>query len=315
MQGFALGWFVDAWLEDGSMEHADRIAGVELGGTKAIALVAQAGRVVERLVVPTTDPAQTLGALRMALLDWHGHSPIDALGIASFGPLRLDRTAADFGRMLATPKAGWSDADIAGQLAGGFDVPWRIDTDVNGATLAEWRWGAGQGCGSLCYLTIGTGVGGGIVMDGRPVHGMLHPELGHMRFRRAQGDNFAGACPFHGDCVEGLVSGSALKARFGRPGEDIGDDDPQWSFVAQDLAELVCAILLTVSPHRILIGGSVALGRPFLLPMIRARSVDMLSNYLPHVTADAAQHIMVQPGLGADAGPMGALALGMAALN
>lgn len=291
-----------------------RIAGIELGGTKAIALISEGGQVVEQRTVPTTTPAQTLAALRKQLLDWHIQKPIDALGIASFGPLRLDAAATDFGRMLATPKAGWSGADIAGELAGALDCPWRIDTDVNGAALAEWRWGAGQGCSSLCYLTIGTGVGGGIVIEGRPVHGMLHPELGHMRFRRAAGDDFRGICPFHGDCVEGLVSGPAIKARFGRSGEEIADDDPRWSFIALDLAELVCAILLAASPHRVLIGGGVGFGRPSLLPMIRAHSVEALAGYLPDVTARSAQEIIVQPGLGADAGPLGALALGADAL-
>lgn len=296
------------------MEDMARIAGIELGGTKAIALIFEGGQIVEKRTVPTTTPAQTLGDLRRQLRRWHGWKPIAALGIASFGPLRLDATAADFGRMLATPKAGWSGADIAGELAGAFDGPWRIDTDVNGAALAEWRWGAGQGCSSLCYLTVGTGVGGGILLEGKPVHGMLHPELGHMRLRRAEGDYFRGICPFHGDCVEGLVSGPAIKARFGRS-ENIADDDPRWSFVAHDLAELVCAILLAASPQRVLIGGGVGLGRPFLLPMIRAHSVDVLANYLPDVTASSAREIIVQPGLGADAGPRGAIALGAEALT
>lgn len=297
------------------MENSARIAGIELGGTKAIALVVEGGRVVEKRTVPTTNPAQTLGILRETLLGWHAAKPVAALGIASFGPLRLDPVADDFGHMLATPKPGWTGADIAGELAAAFDGPWRIDTDVNGAALAEWRWGAGQGCASLCYLTIGTGVGGGVLIGGEPVHGMLHPELGHMRLRRATGDDFAGACPFHGDCVEGLVSGPALAARFGLPGDAVPDDDPRWAFVAQDLAELACVLLLTTAPHRILIGGGVGLSRSFLLPVIRSHVVELLAGYLPHITARSGQDIIVQPGLGADAGPLGAIALGAAALD
>lgn len=297
------------------MEDAARIAGIELGGTKAIALIAEGRRIVERMTVPTTSPEQTLGALRKELVRWHAEMPIAALGIASFGPLRVDAAAPDFGRMLATPKPGWSGADIAAALAASFDCAWKIDTDVNGAALAEWRWGAGRGCSSLCYLTIGTGVGGGLLIEGRPVHGMLHPELGHMRLRRAAGDNFEGACPFHGDCVEGLVSGPALQARFGRPGGEIASDDPRWSFVAQDLAELVCAILLASSPHKVLIGGGVGLRRPFLLPMIRARAVELLAGYLPHITSGSAQDVIIPPGLGSKAGPLGAVALGEMALD
>lgn len=297
------------------MEDSARIAGIELGGTKAIALIAEGPRIVEKSIVPTTSPEQTLGALRQQMLHWHTKKPIAALGIASFGPLRLDAAATDFGRMLATPKPGWSGADVATALTESFDCPWQIDTDVNGAALAEWRWGAGQGCSNLCYLTIGTGVGGGLLIEGKPVHGMLHPELGHMRVRRVAGDDFQGVCPFHGDCVEGLVSGPALQARFGRSGGEIPIDHPSWSFVVQDLAELVCAILLAVSPHKVLIGGGVGLGRPFLLPMIQARAVELLADYLPHFTSCSAQDIIIQPRLGSDAGPLGAIALGAAALD
>lgn len=296
------------------MQESARIAGVELGGTKAIAIIAEGRTIIDRRVVPTATPEQTLGTIRKHLEAWHAETPFDALGIASFGPLQLDPTAGDFGHVLATPKPGWSGADIAGALAAPFSCPWSIDTDVNGAALGEWRWGAGQGSSSLCYLTVGTGVGGGLLIDGRPVHGALHPEIGHMRLRRVKDDDFPGICPFHGDCIEGLVSGPALHARFGRSGADIAPDDPRWARVAQDLAELTAVVLLTLSPQRILIGGGIGVGRPFLFPLICERTVELLAAYLPYVDAGSVQEIVTAPALGPDAGPLGAIALGCEAL-
>lgn len=172
-----------------------------------------------------------------------------------------------------------------------------------------YRWGAAIGCDAVCYVTIGTGVGGGLLLDGKPVHGAMHPEIGHLRLRRAAGDQFAGTCPFHGDCIEGLVSGPALAARFGQPAETIPDDHPTWALVAQDLAELVGAILLTHSADRILLGGSVILSRPFLLPIIRSSAVARLGSYLPFLDAAGADATIRLAGLGPDAGPLGAIAL------
>jgi fructokinase len=185
----------------------------------------------------------------------------------------------------------------------------RIDTDVNGAVLAEYLWGAGQGFDSLCYVTIGTGVGAGLLVEGRCVHGAMHPEIGHLRLRRAPGDRFAGSCAFHGDCIEGLVSGPALAKRFGMPGEEIPDDHWQWRHVASDLAELVGAILHTTAPWRIMFGGSVPLARPFLLDQVREIAVDRFASYLPFLDRRSAQDIIGLASLGTQAGPLGALAL------
>lgn len=301
------------------MSAAPCIAGVELGGTKVVVLRARGRDIVDRVTIPTSDPATTLGAAADQLARWQVEEPFAALGIASFGPLRLDRAAADFGHMLPTPKPGWSGADMYGALAGALPCPARIDTDVNGAALAELRWGAGADSASpsdcLCYLTIGTGLGGGFAIHGRAVHGAMHPELGHMLIRRAPGDSFAGACPFHGDCIEGLVCGHALAQRFGVPGDRIPADDPRWDDVAHDIAQLVGTILLTTAARQVLIGGGVGMGRADLLDAVRAKVVAQLGGYLPFVDADSIATIVRPPALGDQAGPLGAVALALDALD
>lgn len=292
------------------------VAGVELGGTKCIVALGRGRTIIEQHSIPTRSPEETLGAAAAQVRAWTG---VEALGIASFGPLQLARGAQDFGRMLTTPKPGWQGADIWGALTDGFDGPAAIDTDVNGAALAEYHWGARPEAkerpSGLCYLTIGTGVGGGLVVDGRPVHGAMHPEMGHVRVRRVPGDDFAGSCPFHGDCVEGLINGPALAARFGMAGDAIPDDDGRWTHVASDLAGLVATLFLTIAPEMVLIGGGIGMGRPGLLPMVRAGVVKGLGGYLPYVTAESVEWRVRQPALRQEAGPLGALALGIGALG
>lgn len=291
-----------------------RFAGVELGGTKTLVLLADGDRIIERRRIDTHSPAETLGAANEVLQEWQRDAALAALGIASFGPIMLRRDDPLYGHMLPTPKAGWAGAAILGSLTHGLDCPVAIDTDVNGAALAEYRWGAGQGMDSLWYITIGTGLGGGLLIDGRPVHGAMHPEAGHIRVRRHVEDRFGGVCPFHGDCIEGLVSGPALAARFGQAAETIRDDDPRWHHVASDIAELVATLFLTTAAQGILFGGTVPLSRPFLLPLIHAAALDSLGGYLPFVTANTIAQRVRLAGLGTDAGPAGAIALAQSAL-
>lgn len=288
---------------------AARLAGIELGGTKAIAVLAEGDAIVAQRTFPTGVPQDTLGNLNAALRAWNDEARLDGLGIASFGPVDLNPASPSYARMLDTPKPGWSGAPIGDPLMAGLGCPWSIDTDVNAAALAEYTRGSGIGCGSVCYMTLGTGVGGGLVIGGRAVHGALHPEIGHLRLRRAAGDPFAGACRFHRDCIEGLVSGPALSARFGAPGETIADDHPAWAHVAADLGELAASILLTTSADRIVFGGSVALGRAFLLPPIQRHALTVLGGYLPYFNRDTADEVIVLSRLGAAAGPLGAIAL------
>jgi fructokinase len=285
------------------------LAGVELGGTKCIAVLAEGNRIVEQVTVPTTLPDETLGTLNAQLRAWHARTPFAALGIASFGPVRLDPAAPDYGCILRTPKPGWSHAPVAARLAQGLPCNWEIDTDVNAAAQAETLWGAGKGYESVCYVTIGTGVGAGIIVGGQAVHGALHPEVGHLRLRRAAGDVFPGTCSFHGDCIEGLISGPALEQRFGKSPASVADDDPVWRDVASDLSELVGAILLTTSAQRILFGGSVARSRSFLLPSVRRLTIERLGGYLPDLSDRQAAEMIRLAALEESSGPLGAIAL------
>ncbi|WP_319290864.1 ROK family protein [Sphingobium sp.] len=297
------------------MAMTPSVAGIELGGTKAIAVLAEGARIIRRQVVPTTSPAETLEALASTLGAWDAQTSLQAIGIASFGPVRLDRAEPDFGHMLDTPKSGWRGVDLISSLAVPFGRPFALDTDVNGAALAEYAWGAGVGCDSLCYITIGTGVGAGLVIDGRPVHGALHPEIGHMMPRRTATGDFAGICPFHCDCIEGLVSGPALEARFGKPGVDVEKDNPLWLEIAGEIAQMVVNVLLTTAARRVLIGGGVGMGQPQLLPLIQSKIVALLGGYLQYVNERSIADIVQHPALGADAGPLGAVALALAALK
>lgn len=292
-----------------------RVAAVELGGTKSIAVLANGSTVLDQVSVPTTTPEETLPLLRDQLKAWYAEKPFSAIGIASFGPLQLRKQSDNFGSILKTPKPYWTNANVASQLVSSFECPWAIDTDVNGAALAEYRWGAGQGCSSLCYITIGTGVGGGLVINGQPVHGYMHPEIGHIRTRRSANDPFSGVCPFHGDCIEGLISGPALAARFGRPMAEVADADPLWSLIANDIAELISTLLLTTSAERVLFGGGVSTSRPFLLPLAQKRTQELLAGYLPIPQAEDFATIIRPAALGSQAGPLGAVALAHSALG
>jgi fructokinase len=237
------------------------------------------------------------------------------VGIASFGPLRIDPVAPDFGRMLDTPKPGWKGAPILSRVEARMTCPIGIDTDVNGAALAEYHFGAAQGCPETVYLTIGTGLGGGVLIGGEPVHGMLHPEIGHVRLRRAAGDDFPGVCRFHGDCAEGLLSGPALEARFGRHPSEVAAEDPAWRPVARDLAELLVMLILTLSPRRIVVGGGVANRQPHLMPAAVGLLPDLLGGYLRDCDPPALARMVVPPALGDDAGAMGSLIVAARSLS
>ncbi len=288
------------------------VAGIELGGTKSIAVLARGLEVLDEVRVPTTTPAETLGALSETVARWDG---ITAIGVGSFGPIAVDPTAADYGRMQATPKPGWAETDVLEPFArAGVAVV--LDTDVGAAALAEGRWGAARGCATHAYVTIGTGIGVGLVANGATVHGFLHPELGHLRARRLVGDTFAGICAWHGDCLEGLASGPAIAARAGKAGADLAADDPVWVAVAADLAEMVVALLLAAAPERIVFGGGVGLGQAaHLLPRVRTGVGKRLNAYLPLERAGGVEAIIVPAALGDRAGPLGTVALAMRALG
>lgn len=287
------------------------IAGVELGGTKCIMLLASGpGDVRARETIPTRDPKTTLDAIAAVLAGWD----YAAIGIAGFGPLELNPDAPNHGALTATTKPGWTGTPILSRLAG--DKPAAIQIDVVGAALAEGLWGAAQQMRSHAYITIGTGVGVGLVSGGMPVQGVAHGEAGHMRIPRAAGDAFAGWCPFHGDCVEGLISGPALAKRFGMPGDQLPDDGPQWDLLVHDLAALLHNLVVTAAPERIALGGGVVAARPYLMPRLRARLAESLNGY-GALAAYAAQldDRLGPPGLGDMAGPLGAIAVGLSAIE
>lgn len=296
------------------MSRPTRLAGVELGGTKSIAVLCVADKIIDRLTVATTDPAETLDAIRRQLLAWQSIQSLDGLGIASFGPIRLDRTKDDFGTILTTPKPGWKGAQVVFSLADGVKCPIALDTDVNAAAVAEYRWGAGQACSSLVYITIGTGLGGGVLFDGEPIHGFLHPEIGHILVRRRPEDRFAGACPFHGDCIEGLISGPALAKRFGASPDQVLPDHPEWENAAHDLAHLFATLISTFAPQRILVGGGVGEGAPRLITRAMLLLPALLGEYYAGVGPDETPTFIQRPQLGTEAGPLGAIALAEKAL-
>lgn len=292
------------------------IAGVELGGTKAIALLARGRDILATQRFPTTAPDQCLPALSEQLSRWSAErGEPAALGIASFGPVSLDRKRSDYGRITTTPKPGWQQADLVRHFGSRFAVPIGLDTDVAGAALAEHRWGEGRGCKVILYLTIGTGIGMGIVIDGAPVHGAMHPEFGHIRVRRTPGDKFPGICPFHGDCLEGLASGPALAARSGKPGESLGDTDPILDLAACEIAEALAIAILTLSPQRILIGDGVLAQRTAFFDQLPVRTAQLLGGYADGLGGQALSAIIKPPGLGDLAGPLGAIAIGQRALG
>ena len=290
-----------------------RIAGVELGGTKCVCVLSQDGAtIVEARRIATADPVTTMAGIEEALDSWGG---FDAIGIASFGPIGIDRAAPSYGHITATTKPDWADTDVAGRLQRRYGVPTGFHTDVVGAGLAEGQWGAAKGLADHAYITIGTGVGVGLIAGNKPVVGMTHSELGHIRPVRIVGDDWPGICTFHGDCVEGLASGPAIKARAGVAANEIAEHSPIWPQVAHPIAQLCHTLVLTGIPRRIVFGGGVALGVPWLLPMVRRMLDESIGSYGDRALLGDLGQYVVAAALGAEAGPMGAILLGKHALG
>jgi fructokinase len=294
------------------------IGAVEAGGTKFVCAIGdETGRLLSEERFPTTDPQATFAAMLGSLRRQSAaRETLAAIGVGSFGPVELDRSAAHYGYILRTPKPGWSMIDLMGTLEREFSCPIGFDTDVNAAAIAEHRWGAARGAQDVVYVTVGTGIGGGTLVAGKPVHGLLHPEIGHLYPRRHPADrDFTGVCPFHGDCLEGLASGPAILARSGASLDRLEEHDPQWDIQADYLGQLCMTLVLTTSPRRIVMGGGV-MSQLRLLPMIRARVKDLLHGYVdrPEVL-ERLDEFIVAPSLGAQAGVLGALALGIDASN
>jgi fructokinase len=288
------------------------LAGVELGGTKCVCILGSGPddvRAQER--VPTSEPDETLLQIERILDRWRSQfGPFRALGIASFGPIDLRPASPTYGHITSTTKAGWNDTDIVGRLGRKLGVPVGFNTDVNGAALAEGRWGAARGLNDFAYVTVGTGVGVGLIVGGRPVFGFAHTELGHIRVIRMAGDDFSGVCSFHGDCVEGLAAGPAIEARAGTPADRLTADHPVWAPVAHALGQLLHTLVLATAPRRIFLGGGVMNAQEHLFERVRRELQRSLSGYVVANEIDRnLTGYVVPPGLGRLAGPLGALAL------
>ena len=285
---------------------------IEAGGTKFVLGLAEgsaaelaanpAAHITARHQIPTETPAETLGA---AAAWFRQHGVLDGIGIASFGPLCLDRASPEWGHITRTTKPHWSNTDVAGAFSAALGCPAEIETDVNAAALAEARWGAGKGQATL-YLTIGTGIGGGFVgADGRLLHGLSHPEMGHIRLPRHGDDlGFAGVCPFHGDCLEGLAAGPSVTARWGKSLSDLPADHGAASIIAWYLGQAIASFQAVLEPARIVLGGGV-MGTPGLLDKVRAAAAEAGGGYFVGDPAEA----VVLPALWPDSGLLGALAL------
>ena len=283
--------------------------GIEAGGTKFVCAIGDnSGGLLSRIEFPTTTPGETIGR---ALEFFRGQSQtLESIGIASFGPVDLNPNSPKFGYITSTPKDGWRDTEFAGAVRRATGLPVAFDTDVNGAALGEARWGAAQGLDTFIYLTIGTGLGGGGMVNGGLIHGLVHPEMGHIRVPHDRAaDPFPGCCPFHGDCLEGLVCGPALEARWGRRGETLPADHLAWDLEAQYLAFGLATWICTLSPQRIILGGGV-MRQAGLFGRIHRKVLDLLNGYIqaPEIL-DRIDRYIVPPALGSDAGVLGAIAL------
>jgi len=287
--------------------------GIEIGGTK---VVMAAGTCPEDLTqpvrIPTESPDQTFAAIARQVLDFQtAHPGIRGIGIASFGPIQVNPDHAEFGTICETPKAGWSGFNVVRALRDRFpSLPIAVDTDVNGAAVAEASWGAGRELNTFAYVTIGTGIGAGLYVNGKPVHGLLHPEAGHMLVRRELGrDPFPGSCPFHGDCLEGLASGPTIERRTGIQGEDLPDDHEIWQLIGDYLAQLYYNMAMIAAPQRILIGGGVGL-KPEVIERSRAEFSRLLGGYFRQLRRPQDVHDYIQAAALKDrAGVLGAVAL------
>lgn len=287
------------------MSGGPLVAGIEIGGTKCIATLGRSPEdIVEQVRIDTGDPETTLGFLDSLLEGWHRDHGYAALGVASFGPLRLDLDAPDAGSIVSTPKPGWSGIDVLRRWQG-FGIPVALEVDVVAAALAEQRWGAARGLDDFSYITVGTGIGVGPIIGGQPITGRGHCEFGHARVPRLRDDNWPGCCPFHGDCVEGLASGAAIRSRAG--GVQPTDEWEGWPSVEHAIAMLLHNLFMATQPRRILVGGGVMEGRPALLPAIRKRLRASLAGY--YTASEWDEELVMPPGLGERSGPLGSLAL------
>ena len=280
---------------------------LEAGGTKMVcALGDENGRILEQVSIPTVTPEETMPKI----IEYFRGKDIKALGVASFGPVDLDKASPTYGYITKTPKLAWADYNLVGALADALKVPIGFDTDVDGSLLGEVTWGAAKGLEDVAYITIGTGVGGGILSGGKVVHGMMHPEMGHVKVIPVPGDTYAGKCPFHGNCLEGMAAGPAIGDRWGAPANQLVDKPEVWEYEADYIAQAVVMLILTVSPKKVILGGGV-MHQLQLFPLIRKKVAEKLNGYLVTKELEDLDSYIVPAGCNDDQGIMGAIKLAM----
>ena len=293
------------------------LGAIEAGGTKFVCAVGTSPDDLQAVTrIPTTTPEETLPQVIDFFRQQAKSEALTAIGIGAFGPVEVRPNAPKFGWFLSTPKPGWQQIEFAGVVERELGVPIGFDTDVNAAAVGEHRWGSGQGLETFIYLTVGTGIGGGGLVRGQPIHGLLHPEMGHILIPHdLSADPFSGSCPFHKDCLEGLASGFAMEKRWAQKAASLPADHPAWALEAGYLATGLVNYILTLSPERIILGGGV-MEQKQLFPLIRSQVCKKLNGYLdvPSITSDIESYI-VPPKLGSKAGIMGAFALAQQAAS
>ena len=288
------------------------IGGIEAGGTKMVCAVGDENGVIkDRTSFPTRQPEETFADMIAYYRNWD----IQALGIGCFGPLDLNRQSRTYGYITKTPKPGWGNCDIVGAFKDALGVPVGFDTDVNGAVLGEVTWGAAKGLDSAIYITIGTGVGVGVYVNGGLLHGLVHPEGGHILLIRHPRDTYEGKCPFHKNCVEGLAAGPSIEARWGKKAAELADRDEVWEMEAYYIAQAITDYILSYSPQKIILWGGV-MHQEKLFGMVRKEVLNLLNGYVAHETiTEQIDQYIVPPALGEDPGIMGAIKLGLDALG
>lgn len=288
-----------------------RIGALEAGGTKMVCAIGdETGKIYEQESFSTVTPEETLPQL----LDYFKGKEIEALGIACFGPIDLDRDSDTYGYITTTPKTAWMNTDIAGYFANGLNVPVGFDTDVNGSLLGEVTYGQAKGLGDAVYYTIGTGVGAGVMSGGKLVHGAMHPEAGHMLLRVREDDPMPeGICPFHGACLEGMAAGPSIEKRWGKKAIEMKDDARVWDLEAYYLAQCMVTTTLMLSPKIIILGGGV-MHQTQLFPLVREKTRELLNGYIKNDTVNDMDHYIVPASLHDDQGIMGCLKLGFDAV-
>ena len=284
---------------------------LEAGGTKMVcALGDENGHILEQVSIPTVTPEETMPKI----IEYFQGKKIEALGVASFGPVDLDKSSPTYGYITKTPKLAWANYNLVGALKDALNIPIGFDTDVDGSLLGEVTWGAAKGLMDVAYITIGTGVGGGILSGGKVIHGMMHPEMGHVKVIPVPGDTYAGKCPFHGNCLEGMAAGPAIKDRWGVPANELVDKPEVWEYEADYIAQAVVMLILTVSPKKVILGGGV-MHQLQLFPLIRNKVAEKLNGYLVTKELEDLDNYIVPAGCNDDQGIMGAIKLAMDACD